>query len=54
MPVLMFRKTFVISKPFDRFLMALFWAYLVVTLGALVGAVRSVIVGFSTYTIFGG
>ena len=53
MPILMFRKTFVITKAFDRFLMTVFWVYLVVTLGALVGAVRSIVVGFSTYKIFG-
>jgi amino acid permease len=53
MPILMFRKTYVITKAFDRLLMGVFWVYLVVTLGALVGAVRSIVVGFSTYKIFG-
>jgi amino acid permease len=54
MPIMMFRKTFHISRGLGILLSILFWGYLLITLLALIGAVRSIVVGFSTYKIFGG
>lgn len=52
-PYIMVRKTFILNKTVDRALSVIFWVFLVVALVSLVGAVRSIVVGFSTYKIFG-
>lgn len=52
-PYIMVRKTFVLNKTIDRALSVIFWVFLVVALVSLIGAVRSIVVGFSTYKIFG-
>ena len=52
-PILMVRKTYVLTKTVDRVLEVIFWVFLLVALASLVGAVREIVVGFSTYKIFG-
>jgi hypothetical protein len=50
----MFQKIFKTSRRFDIMLAIVWWAYVFITLVAAVGAVRTIVVGFSTYKIFGG
>ena len=54
LPIQMFRKSFLVSRGFGLTLTVVYWGFLVVTMVSLVGAVRSIVVGFSTYKIFGG
>jgi len=53
LPIQMFRKSFHVSRVFGLTLTVVYWSFLVVTMVSLVGAVRSIVVGFSTYKIFG-
>ena len=53
-PFKMFQKIFKTSRRFDIMLAIVWWAYVFITLVAAVGAVRTIVVGFSTYKIFGG
>ncbi|WPT16873.1 Amino acid permease 2 [Picochlorum sp. SENEW3] len=52
-PFKMFQKTFRTSRGFDILLAFLWWTYVLITLVAAIGAVRTIVVGFSTYKIFG-
>ncbi len=52
-PFKMFQKTFRTSRGFDMLLAFLWWIYVFITIVAAIGAVRTIIVGFSTYKIFG-
>ena len=52
LPIQMFRKSFLVSRGFGLTLTVVYWGFLVVTMVSLVGAVRSIVVGFSTYKIF--
>lgn len=54
MPIIMFRRSFHVSRGFGVLLSCIYWGFLGVTLISLVGAMRSIVVGFSTYKIFGG
>ena len=53
-PFKMFQTIFKTSRRFDILLAVVWWAYVLITLVAAVGAVRTIVVGFSTYKIFGG
>ena len=53
-PFRCFRKTFKTSKMFDIILESLWWLYALITIVAGIGAIRTIIVGWSTYKIFGG
>ncbi len=52
-PIKLFQKVYKTSKRFDSVLLFLWWLYLAITFVAAIGAVRTIIVGFSTYKIFG-
>lgn len=52
-PIKLFQKIYKTSRTFDVGLLVIWWLYLFITLVAAVGAVRTIIVGFSTYKIFG-
>lgn len=53
-PIKMFQKVFKTSRRFDILLSCIMWIYVGITLVAAIGAVRSIVIGFSTYKIFGG
>lgn len=53
-PIKLFQKVYKTSRRFDGLLGIIWWLYLCITAVAAVGAVRTIIVGFSTYKIFGG
>jgi amino acid permease len=52
-PFRCYQKTFHTSKQFDVFIEVLYWVFVVISAVSIIGSVRSVIVGWSTYKIFG-
>eukprot|EP00890_Picochlorum_soloecismus_P001889 jgi/Picsp_1/2700/NSC_00930-R1_amino acid permease len=52
-PFRCFQKTFKTSRTLDIILESLWWLYALITVVAGIGAIRTIIVGWSTYKIFG-
>lgn len=53
-PFTCYRKVFTVQGNFSRLLWGIFGFTLLVAIGATIGSVRTIIVGWSTYQIFGG